>query len=295
MGSNYFSTVVDEKIDNFITSFVSTAKKLYVDTTTGELRHSGEYGVYRERSCVELIEMFIPLNFGISDGFIINKHDNVSTQCDIIIYDKNKMPRIGVDKNRVFLSEAVVGVIEVKSVVDSTLLKEALTKLSRIKAYKYESTPDNPHSPLTDMFTAVICHNYSSSLEKLTEFLDTDVYSEDFNQRNKHNLILSIKDGIIGYDCSKAKEKYEWLKGELEKPNNLPAHIREKAIYEIGDMNRLEWRFNKYPTIFNVNLASTFDRIVEGNRHIKAFLNHIHRMTIDTKTTHPSFVEYLNI
>jgi len=296
MGNNYFTTVTDEKIESFIHSFTTTAKKLYMDSN-GALRHSAEYGLYRERACIELFEMFIPVNYGISSGFIITKHDEISTQCDIIIYDKNKMPSVSVDKNKIFLAEAVSGVVEVKSSVNSTELKEALSKLSKIKNYKYQQIGNTPHTPLSDMFSAVIMYDYQSSLDNITTFIDESVYDSGINPRNKHNVIIDLKNGIIGYDCLRAKEKYEWLKRELEKPNTLSSDVKEKAMQEIGDLDSetLKWRFCSYPTIFDIALTSTFDRIVADNKHLKVFLNYLHQMTIKSITTYPDINQYLGI
>ena len=296
MGNSYFTTVADEKIENFIYSFTTTAKKLYMDSN-GILRHSAEYGFYRERACIELFKMFIPSNYGISSGFVINKHDEISSQCDIIIYDKNKMPSVSTGKNKIFLAEAVSGVVEVKSSITSTELKEALHKLSKIKKYKHQQVRNVPHTPLSDMFSAVVMYDYKSSIDNLTTFIDELVYDSSTNPRNKHNVIIDLKNGIIGYDCLRAKEKYEWLKGELEKPNTLSHDVKEKAIQEIGDLDSetLKWKFCSYPTIFDIALTSTFDRVVAENKHLKVFLNYLHQMTIKSITTHPDINQYLGI
>jgi hypothetical protein len=297
MANNYFSTIVDTKIEIFVNSFVKIAKKLYIDDNTGTLRHSGEYGIYREHSCIDLLQMFVPANLGISDGFVTTKDGNISTQCDIIIYDKNKMPKISIDNHKIFLAEAVIGVIEVKSALNATQLKDSLVKLSKLKSYKSSQPHTVKHAPFLDMFTAIIFHKYDSALDNIVKYLDECVYDRDINPKNKHNLILSIKDGLVGYDHSNVKEKYIDLKKLLNEPNQVivQPYDKERALEDIGDVESLEWNFSKYPIAWNVALSSTFDRVVEDNKHIKAFLNHLHQLAIHTSSAHPDFAEYLGI
>ena len=297
MANDYFSTIVDTKIEVFVNSFITTAKKLYVDDETGALRHSGEYGTYREHSCIDLLQMFVPANLGISDGFVITNNGNISTQCDIIIYDKNKMPKISIDKYKIFLAEAVVGVVEVKSVLNATKLKDSLIKLSKIKSYKSPQPHIIQHAPFLDMVTAIIFHKYDSSLDNMVNYLDECVYDKSISPKNKHNLILSIEDGLIGYDHSNVKEQYIELKKLLTEPNQsiVQPHEREQALKDIGNLENLEWKFCKYPIAWDITLSSTFDRIVIDSRHIKAFLNHLHQLAIHTSSTHPDFTEYLGI
>lgn len=75
----------------------------------------------------------------IGSGFIITSTGKVSTQCDLIIYDKNNSPLIeNNNKQRFFPIECVVGIGEVKSDLNKKQFKDALLKLKNNKQLRNE-------------------------------------------------------------------------------------------------------------------------------------------------------------
>lgn len=117
------------------------AETLYANEE-GELFHKLEYGEYRERVLLRLLKSILPARFDIGSGFIVNASGKVSTQCDLIIYDKNEMPTLESDYGqRFFPVEAVIGVGEVKSRIDRvSKLNEYLEKLSSVACLKMKFT-----------------------------------------------------------------------------------------------------------------------------------------------------------
>lgn len=88
----------------------------------------GEEGRYKEIILREILRSFLPERYGIGTGFAICKDDKVTSQIDIIIYDKFKA-----DNNAEILkkgdfvvveSKSVVGIIEVKSSFDSNIFSK---------------------------------------------------------------------------------------------------------------------------------------------------------------------------
>lgn len=88
----------------------------------------GEEGRYKEIILREILRSFLPERYGIGTGFAICKGDNITSQIDIIIYDKFKA-----DNNAEILkkgdfvvveSKSVVGIIEVKSSFDSNIFSK---------------------------------------------------------------------------------------------------------------------------------------------------------------------------
>ena len=88
----------------------------------------GEEGRYKEIILREILRSFLPKRYGIGTGFAICKDDKVTSQIDIIIYDKFKA-----DNNAEILkkgdfviieSKSVVGIIEVKSSFDSNIFSK---------------------------------------------------------------------------------------------------------------------------------------------------------------------------
>ena len=129
MANKIFNALLDEKIEIFTNAFSKTAKEIYFDKDD-KLIHSLEYGIYRENSCKDFIKFVIPSKFNIDDGFLINSNDNVSSQCDIVIFDSNHTPLFeSGKKQRFFPIETVVAIGEVKSTLSKKEFKIALNKL----------------------------------------------------------------------------------------------------------------------------------------------------------------------
>ena len=150
----------------------------------------------------------MPQQYDIGTGFIITNQNDVSTQCDIVVYDKSKMPGIITESHQRFYPvETVVAVCEVKSDINSVSeLNKYLTKLAIVKSLRekitkpkpYRSQNNRPFNPKLDprdqMFTFLICNklNFNPMLAKL-EFTDP------LPPRFKHNVVVSINDGAFGY------------------------------------------------------------------------------------------------
>jgi hypothetical protein len=71
----------------------------------------------------------------VGTGHILNAKDEISRQCDLVIYDAFNCPPLFVeDGYQFFPVEAVFGVIEVKSVLDSKALGECVENIRSVKA-----------------------------------------------------------------------------------------------------------------------------------------------------------------
>ena len=93
------------------------------------LIHPGEFGRYRENICKEFFKNIVPSKYHFADGFIINAHGDISTQCDIILFDPQNTPLIMNDENQRFFSvETVVMVSEVKSIMTNQQFADSLIK-----------------------------------------------------------------------------------------------------------------------------------------------------------------------
>ncbi|WP_291276097.1 DUF6602 domain-containing protein [Flavobacterium sp.] len=218
MPNRIFTKLVEEKIEIFKRAF-SNAKEIFYDANTGKLIHPGEFGVYREKAVIDFLKSFIPNKFQIDSGFVLNNNDEVSHQCDLIIFDSILTPNINSSNNqRFFPIETVVAAGEVKSVINSIdELKKALMKLSNIKimrerivepfvnqqvvmGYKKEFHPDiNPYDQLC---TFLICEKFGFDIKDKFPSPEDAIfylYNELGVSRYKHNFILSIEDGLFLY------------------------------------------------------------------------------------------------
>ncbi len=210
MGNRIFKALLNEKIDIFKNSFNSISKEIFFDELTKELIHPGEYGMYRETICKEFIRFIIPKRLEIEQGFLINSNEQISHQCDIVVFDKQNTPLIeNSEKQRFFPIETVCAIGEVKSKLSKTQLKEALNKLSKIKPLRnnlkstdiVRSETDgsfNPEDNLHDqIITFLICQKLDFDINNIESEIDLLYDKENINY--KHNFILSIEDGLIIY------------------------------------------------------------------------------------------------
>jgi len=213
MSNRIYNKLLENKIENLINSFRYTSRDIFFDEINNRITHPGEFGGYREKIITDFLKITIPKIYGIGDGFIISNNDDVSTQCDIVIYDKEYTPTIEFDSLQKFYTvETVVGIGEAKSRLNKTSLKETLIKLSKVKKIKStvqepyilkKKTLDNIFQPTINtydnIFSFLICEKLDFNLNNLDwDNYFNEVYDNiDINHR--HNVILSIEDGFILY------------------------------------------------------------------------------------------------
>lgn len=260
MPSTIFTALLDEKIREFTASYAQTAQHVFYDEATGRLRHAGEFGTFRETIVREFLRFFTPGRLHIRSGFLITSTDRVSTQCDIVIFDDKNTPLIeNGERQRFFPVESVCAVGEVKSSLSKAELRLALNKLARTKALReHIQSPtivrrerNGPFDPLNYAYdqipTFLICQNFTFDIRTLARNA-ASLYDPDIEVRHRHNLILSIQDGLLAYVDSDAKtlmfpeiagrivknglSPKEQPRGRLVLPDaGLPSHIRLFCSY----------------------------------------------------------------
>lgn len=87
--------------------------------------HWGEEGRYKEAILKNTLKKFLPSNVSVGSGFILNQYD-ISRQLDIVVYD-NRHPVLFAEGDFIITSESnVLGIVEVKSRLNATTIREAL-------------------------------------------------------------------------------------------------------------------------------------------------------------------------
>lgn len=153
--------------------------------------HSGTRGARAESIVKQFLIDHLPRRFDVGSGFIINKSDHISPQCDVIVYDAINCPRYRVDDEAsIFPSTNVAAVVEVKSRLDREQLYDAAKKIRDVKRLASVQTMSSPgmsrrggklvgmmgcvfsfHSPLT---TETLAEHYQSCVKEfgLGEHID---------------------------------------------------------------------------------------------------------------------------
>jgi hypothetical protein len=259
VGSKIFQQLLLEQIEIFRNSFSNVSKLLFSDEKQGKLIHPGEYGSYREAIVKDFLKFVVPLNLDISQGFIINPNDEISTQCDIVIYDARVTPLIQSEsRQRFFPVETVCAIGEIKSVLSKQDFKEAINKLTKVKKQREnigtktiirKAIPGdyNPEiCPYDQLFTFIVCQKLDFNIQNIASEIN-QLYDINLPGRYKHNLILSLEDGLLLYYDPKLRRSmmyptlrgYECLKNRFMKPTDDPVvHYKLFATYLFMGVSR---------------------------------------------------------
>jgi len=239
MSNLIFNKILEEKIEFFKYSFKETSRSIFYDEKTKRLIHPGEFGTHREQICKDFLRYIIPMRLDLGSGFIITDKGDVSTQIDILIYDRNNTPLIeNSEKQRFYPVETVAGIVEIKSDLSKSEFKTALNKLARNKKLKENiSNPvkikrdkdgkfDPINYPYDTIFSILICNKLTFNLDSLSEEID-GLYEDDIQTWQKHNLVLSIEDGLLAYyDNNKKSLMFPYvgtkLKNRFTRPDKNP-------------------------------------------------------------------------
>jgi hypothetical protein len=236
MSSDIFDSLYRERIDVFRSAFSCVSAEIFYDPQNKKIRHTGEYGMYRETIVRDFLQFIIPGYLDISTGFIISSMNDVSTQCDIIVYDSRMTPLYqGGDRQRFFPVESTFCIGEVKSTLSKQQLADALNKLAKVKSLGerikaptiIRKSPPGPFDPANHPYDLVpsilICQKLDFDLSSIENIID-GLY-DNVEHRHKHNMILSVNDGLLCYvDHNSKTLPYPRLKSvDLKHRFSIPA------------------------------------------------------------------------
>lgn len=242
---NYvYKAILKSEIEKFCHEFSNTSREVFYNDEVGRIFHNAEYGKYRERIVKQFLRFVIPKRLDINSGFVLTSNNEISTECDIIIYDQNSTPLIqDSEKQNFYPVETVVGIGEIKSTLNKTDLKIALNKLARNKSLRKSVNSSNATirreatgnfdlkmHPADNIFSFLVCEKLDFNIDN---FNINELYDNDIDYYLKHNLLLSIKDGIFLH-------RYNF-RGEL-KLGLYPTQQSEMVCIQIDDdgMSALE-------------------------------------------------------
>ena len=203
--------LVETNIKNFINEYESAPSLFEKSEVKNNLIHPGEYGLYKEQLVKDLFKFALPQKYSCGNGFIINSIDEITTQCDIIIYDELRTPFLkNDDSNRFFPQEAVYGIGEIKSKLTTRQLCEAMVKLANNKKIRKPFVDEhnkevNPDKRGYDgLFTFLICDEVIDWNNDIALQIQKEYIKHAINPAHWFNLFISLKNGVIAYDVFRA-------------------------------------------------------------------------------------------
>lgn len=278
--TNILEQLIDGRIKEFKKDFCDDSRALFYDEKNKKLIHPGEFGSYRERITKQLLSYFLPSRYVLSDGFLVNSSGEVSTQCDIIVYDSEETPKIQNEQMQCFYPiETTYAVGEVKSILSYSEFVKALRKLLTAKKMRKNPGVRFPTKPAErrleefdsanfehhNLVSFLVCQKLDFDISKLNGQIN-EIYHNLNTIPHRHNVILSIEDGLLSYST-----RYSELSEDPEdEPPYLPypfprrqyIDCKNKLIRATPDLkhialflSELSWCLNM-TTIYEFNVAS---------------------------------------
>jgi hypothetical protein len=86
---------------------IYTVLKARIELINASIGHSLTQGEETEKEIVSLLLDFLPVNYGIGSGIIIDTEGNATKQIDIITYDRNRADYTLSQSSKIFLADHV--------------------------------------------------------------------------------------------------------------------------------------------------------------------------------------------
>lgn len=245
MSNHIFKTLLQRQVDNFIDTYGQDSNSFFKDKK-GRLLHPGEYGIYREDCFKRLLQVILDKDYAVSDGFIINSNDQVSTQCDVLVHTYNSKPLIDGSFAKFFPVEDIVAICEIKSNLNKGDFKKALRKLASNKMLGdsrkiVKSRPEVVIGNFNPIPSFLICNKFDFSLNDINF---VDIY-EGIPRAYWHNCILSLEDAVITYQLV------------FSKLGSKSKELNASRGYNV-EMGVCEWQYSQHIMPFG-SICETYD------------------------------------
>ena len=142
--------------------------------TLSLINNSTLKGTLRELIINELLVKILPSHYGITSGIIVDKWNKQSPQCDIIIYDKRKLPPIILESNNGIIPiDSVHRVIEIKSNLTRESVEQSITLAWSLSPKNEEGLKVAKAGNLKDgqtNYPLVGCFSFKSAIANVDKF-----------------------------------------------------------------------------------------------------------------------------
>lgn len=201
MASKQFQQIFERHISQFVGLYSEDSSAIFKDEKN-KLIHPGEYGKYREESCKILLRLLLGKEVDVADGFVITSNNQISTQCDIIVYNSSVSPFIADGIAKMFPAEEVRMIGEIKSTLTRQSFIDALRKMAENKRKIIDGRNNIgvcPHGRKAETYNTVVsflvCNKLNFEYDKLSY---EEIYS-GIDRKYWHNSILSVEDATLSY------------------------------------------------------------------------------------------------
>src|SRR5579864_6953688 len=209
--------------------FAQAAKKLRSDfeELSSTILHSGVKGGEAEDLVRRFLQGHLPKRFDVGGGFIIDPHNGMSKQTDVIVYDALNCPVYrAAEKAAIIPSDNVAAVVEVKSRLDKEKMRDAFDNARSVKGLAKSSNdpmtkpvgisasktppPSESSSRLVTLQTlcCLFVFDTSLTLEKLSEHYHS--YVREYGLGRHIDILFILDKGVIMLATKPAKTEIGW-------------------------------------------------------------------------------------
>ncbi|MBI3158371.1 MAG: hypothetical protein HYZ26_02080 [Chloroflexi bacterium] len=196
--------------------FSGIATKMLADFRQihAQIQHTGIRGREREDVLRIFLERYVPSKYGIATGEIVDDRLAVSKECDLIVFDHLNCPYLYSTQGvRVFPSEPVYCVIEVKSKLGPKTFRQALENIRHVRNLNRDN----------GVIGAVV-FAYESSIGRGTIFETAEYLGNIANEYNP----IEIPDLICVLDSGNI-----WIHGNNDNPYDMPEDPSDRRMLAI--------------------------------------------------------------
>jgi hypothetical protein len=161
--------------------------------------HHGKLGRDREAVLQRFFSTYLPQRFGVGTGFALLGAEQVSTQQDVVIYDRLNNPVLFPESAApLFPPSALAAVIEVKSKLTQPELRKAVAKSVALKRGIRASFAAHPAPPRTEALSCLFA--FEAGKRPLAGLLDILADSENAlgaEPIDRLDLLCVLQRGVI--------------------------------------------------------------------------------------------------
>lgn len=240
--------------------------------------HYGEAGEEVEQILIEFLNNYLPKRFRASSGFILDSNNQISKQCDVIVYDHLLSPVYRASNNALILpNHHVAAVLEVKSKLNKSQLKDSLDKIQIAKSLNKPEPTDfdlpSTGSPLKTYKTLGIVFAFDSetTLETIGDNLAEMHKSVDSNQWI--DFVIVLDKGVLEHQIQYFGDldmKGTWMPPTSESFIIPPfyIHLLLKQLKEYS-LNWFLGYLNSHLSFFAMRpIYSEYGQLMEGSTNI---------------------------
>lgn len=283
MSSKIFDTILNRKIENFVSTFVEDSESIFYNDLK-KLIHPGEFGRYRENSIKDLLRMLT--QYKVSDGFIITSKDGVSKQCDIVIYDNSDFPILDDNFVQFFTIESVIAIGEVKSKLNYSTFAKALLTMAENKKLSDQIDGVVKKRDISD------CSEFDLPVSflvfKKASFdlasVDFDILYKGIDRKYWHNMILIVEQGYFAYSFGFKSLIEPERSLFLEKEVDLSSGATYETSYKTFGLNK----YSCTPYFNELSLLNKYE-------HIQMFLAGISQAMANKTLYNTHILHYSNL